>query len=153
MGIRGVQKHITRLGEWLNARDAATVAQPMSFGEFSKVLDVGYHTIGNWVKDGSIKTNPSGQIVPVDVLSMLRNPPAPVAEAETPTTPVPRYSPDLIELTRTRMCMAAKEAARDVVLLEADRAKREGNHELRAQLLDDFIHLEEGLRVTFQERQ
>lgn len=53
---------------------------------------------------------------------------------------------------RDRMLLAAKEAARDVVLKAADEAKRKGDHKLRADLLDDFVHLEEGLKMIFQER-
>lgn len=50
---------------------------------------------------------------------------------------------------RDRMLRAAKEAARDVCLLAADEFKRIGKHEDRANCLDDFIRLEEGLKMVF----
>ena len=53
---------------------------------------------------------------------------------------------------RESMIKAAKEAARDVCLRAADRAKASGDHQLRADLLDDFVHLEEGLKMTFEPR-
>ncbi len=55
------------------------------------------------------------------------------------------------ENVRKTMLEAAKQAARDVVIEFADQAKKSGNHELRAELLDDFIHMEESLKVVFQE--
>lgn len=53
---------------------------------------------------------------------------------------------------RDKMLSAAKEAARDVCLRAADYARKQEQHEIRAQLLDDFIHLEEGLQIVFEER-
>ncbi len=65
--------------------------------------------------------------------------------------PEPQVHFNLDEI-RTEMQKAAKEAARDVVLVYADRARDKGEHEIRAQLLEDFIQMDEGLTMCFKER-
>lgn len=57
-----------------------------------------------------------------------------------------------LEQYRKKMLRAAKEAARDECLREADRAKASGDHKRQAQCLEDYIQLEEGLTLIFQER-
>ncbi len=66
-------------------------------------------------------------------------------QAAISTTPV-------FDRIRDMMLAAAKQAARDVCLEYADHAQAIANHELRAQMLDDFIHLEEGLQLIFTPR-
>lgn len=53
---------------------------------------------------------------------------------------------------RERMLSAAKAAARDACLEAADEAKKAGDQWLRAQCLEDYLHIEEGLKMVFHGR-
>lgn len=67
----------------------------------------------------------------------------------------PQFKAQALDLTAYRELglRAAKYAFRDVILVEADQAKANGNHELRAKLLEDFIFFEEGVELIYKGRE
>ena len=73
-------------------------------------------------------------------------PPAPVVQhLHVHTTQT-----DFFERVRLKALAAAKEAYRDVILEAADQAKSKGDKDLAIRLYDDFIHMEQGLKVIYE---
>lgn len=62
---------------------------------------------------------------------------------------IKQINAQLPKVIRQRMLTAAKEAAKDACLEAADEARKRGDHWLRAQCLEDYVHLEEGLKMIF----
>ncbi len=167
MGIQGAQQLAERLEKWVEV-NKHTSENPMQLVELAKVLYVEWSSVHRWTKSGDLPLFSKGLVEPLKVLEALRVTPSKTSRVsgtvpdstpqcvtlEAPSELV-RETPDQgIELSRVRKLMlkAAKEAARDLILREADRAKSAGHHELRANLLDDYVHMEQGLSVVFEGR-
>jgi len=81
------------------------------------------------------------EIVPVQLMPQVRH-----ATIETTARRL-----DGFDDIRSRANKAARDAYRDVILEEADKAKARGDKDLAIQLYEDFIHAEEGLKVIHSE--
>lgn len=73
-----------------------------------------------------------------------------VQECRAVATCVPHIAGvEPFEASRARAMSAAKEAYRDVVLEAADHARKSGDKDLAISLYEDFIHMEQGLRIIY----
>jgi hypothetical protein len=124
--------------------------------DISRTLGISLATLYNYKSRGKLPP-PQGKFFEIEAVRALGIVPrrsrseisetdkaAPMAPEESPT------EPPLRKEIRLEMIRAAKAAAREIVAKAADYARKIGDHELRADLLDDFICIDECLKVTFE---
>jgi hypothetical protein len=175
--MRAAYRYCDRLTEWRHQQGPGADLAELSTRELARVLDVETATISNWIRDGFITARKEGVENRFRVLDVYNaflraadRPPVGEAQGVAPAQVAPQPEPAFhcppepeaaaplpaltlrLAAVRERMLAAAKESARDVCLEVADEAKAKGDHELRAQCLDDFIQLEQGLAMVFTAR-
>jgi hypothetical protein len=170
--MRAAYRYVERIDQWRNQQGAGAVIPELSTRELCRILEVESATISNWIRDGFITARKEGienrfqlaDVYNAFLRAAANRPPVAdaqdVAPAQVAPQPEPAFSPEpplpalmaRLAAVRERMLAAAKESARDVCLDVADEAKAQGDHEFRAQCLDDFIQLEHGLTLVFAPR-
>lgn len=149
-----------QLSSYIDQQESPPEAVEM--GMLAKILNTSEVTVGSWVRQQEIRCiDPFARprmVKLTDALADLKAIAAgkdsaaiaaPVVAAP-PEEPEPEDAPS--GSVREQMLEAAREAARDVVLRAADKAREAGDHQRRADLLEDFIHMEEGLKLSFAPR-
>lgn len=98
------------------------------------------------VQPASVERSPEPQVVIVEGRSLEER-------KQALTEGIAQINRRLPEAIRESMIRAAHEAAKDACLMHADEARKRGDHWLRAQCLEDFVHLDECLKITFNEKE